>query len=379
MPDSNTATGGVPRRFTERIPELDGLRGVLAWVIVAVHLMFCSGFRGPQLPGSSVLIEIAEGAVDVFMLLSGFAITRLLLVKREPYRLYLRRRVCRIVPAYWVALALAVSLNGWFAANLRRLPATSDGEALAMICDLAASRFWTDLGLHLFLLHGLAPVQVLPFAPYTFLGVAWSLSLEEQFYALAPLLLGLALASRIGFAGIAAVATVGLGFGGYWTIFMPTAFLPVKLGFFVAGGLTFYAAHRAVCGSRWPLYVLAPSCIAAALWAVGSGRILEAAFTAAVWLVVIVAALIQRFGVVSQLLNSAPLQYLGRVSYSTYLFHVPVITIVQTAIWRWINPADQLQLFWWTICGATAGTLLVAHLSWRFIERPFQMIGRGLR
>lgn len=248
-----------------------------------------------------------------------------------------------------------------------------------MICDLAASRFWTDLGLHLFLLHGLAPVQVLPFAPYTFLGVAWSLSLEEQFYALAPLLLGLALASRIGFAGIAAVATVGLGFGGYWTIFMPTAFLPVKLGFFVAGGLTFYAAHRAVCGSRWPLYALAPSCIAAALWAVGSGRILEAAFTAAVWLVVIVAALIQRFGVVSQLLNSAPLQYLGRVSYSTYLFHVPVITIVQTAIWRWINPADQLQLFWWTICGATAGTLLVAHLSWRFIERPFQMIGRGLR
>src|SRR3954468_17117018 len=135
-------------RPTDRIPELDGLRGVLAWFVVLVHVTICCGWFGRNLNGKSVLSEVAESALNLYILLSGFAITRLLVVKREPYGQYMWRRACRIVPAYWVALSIAIALNGWLAANLRQLPPTPDTAGLATICDIAASRVWIDSALH---------------------------------------------------------------------------------------------------------------------------------------------------------------------------------------------------------------------------------------
>jgi Acyltransferase family len=104
-----------------RIPELDGLRGILAWTVVWTHILICCGWFGPNLRGHSVLNEMAGSAVDVFMPLSGFAITRLLLVERESCSHYLWGRLCRLVPAYWLALAAGMALNGWLGANLRHL------------------------------------------------------------------------------------------------------------------------------------------------------------------------------------------------------------------------------------------------------------------
>lgn len=361
----------------KRITELDGLRGVLAWFVVLVHIVICCGWFGPQWRGNSVLSEIAESALNIYILLSGFAITRLLLIKRESYKLYMRRRVCRIVPAYWVALALAVALNGWLADNLRRLPQTPDVVGLVTICNVAAQRFWIDVLLHVFLIHGLAPVQLLPFASLTFLGSAWSLSLEEQFYFAAPILLGLALRSRLAFGIIVAGGAAGLAFSDHWLRYFTVAFLPIKGGFILAGALTFIIAHRFDRDRKWPWLLALPALAAAVLWGFGSTRWLEAAITATVWLTIVAAGIGGRFSLVRSFLNSRPLQYLGAVSYSTYLFHAPVITFVQHAIWRWIEPPHLLALFGWTLAGSIAATAIVSHISWKWIEQPFQRLGRG--
>lgn len=359
----------------KRVPEFDGLRGVLAWLLVLVHVTICCGWFGPNFNGQSLLSEVAESALNLFFLLSGFAITRLLVVQREPFNRYMWRRVCRIVPPYWVALTAAIALNSWLAANLQRLPSTPDTQGLIMICDIAAARVWIDSALHYTLLHGLAPVPLLPWAPFTFLGAAWSLSLEWQFYCIAPFVLALAVRSRIALTLLILLGAVGLAFADYWMHWFTVAFIGIKGGLILAGALTFFVASR---GEKLGV-LLVPAYVAAALWGIGSGRAVEALVTSAGWTIVIVAAYSDQLRFASRFLNSAPLQYLGRVSYSTYLFHVPVIIVLQRAIWNLINPADRLQLFGWTLAGAISGTLVVSELSWRFIEHPFLEIGRVRR
>ena len=361
-----------------RIPELDGLRGILAWTVVWTHILICCGWFGPSLGGHSVLNEIAESAVDVFMLLSGFAITRLLLVEQEPWPRYLRGRTCRIVPAYWVALALGIMLNGWLGANLRHLPPTPQAQGFAAICDLGASRPWTDGILHFLLLQGLAPSAQLPAEPYTFLGVAWSLSLEWQFYFLAPVALVFA-RTRRGFMILAILAGAGALFCQNIISVFSNAFLPVKAAFFLVGSISYVSVVENKKNERAGFW-LAGSCgLLAILWFLGSRRPIESFLPLAVWGLVLTGVRFRRFDSLRWFLDSRLLQYLGRVSYSTYLFHVPVITVVQAAIWQWIRPGSQTQLFWVTMVPAIAGTLIVSEVSWRFVERPFQRLGRGKR
>ncbi|HEY2614281.1 MAG TPA: acyltransferase [Chthoniobacterales bacterium] len=362
-----------------RIPELDGLRGILAWTVVWTHILICSGWSGPNWRGHNVLNETAEAAVDVFMLLSGFAITRLLLVEHKSFSQYLWGRFCRIVPAYWVALAAGIALNGWLAANFRHLPPTPETQGFAAICDLAASRPWTDGILHFLLLQGLAPSAQLPGEPYTFLGVAWSLSLEWQFYCVAPLALILATRVRWGFAILALLAGATALFCQHLMLAFSNAFLPPKSAFFLVGAVSYVAVIQNKKNDRAIFWLLGSCGALAILWLIGSHKLIEAVPPPLIWALVLIAVRFRCFDNLRSLLDSQPLQYLGRVSYSTYLFHVPVITVVQTAIWRWIRPASQTQLFWATAVMAIWGTLIVSEVAWRFIERPFQRLGRGRR
>lgn len=370
----NVARTGSQR--SGRIPELDGLRGVLAWTVVATHIFFCCGWFGPNIGMQNIPSETAAAAVDVFIILSGFAITRLLLVEQEEYRPYLFRRACRIVPVYWAALAFAIALNAQMGANFRHLPPTPAAQFFAAFSDIGARRIWTDAILHFFLLHGLAPSALLPSAPYTFLGVAWSLSLEWQFYCIAPLAVVFACRRQFGLPILVITcAATALFSGAILTAFSP-AFLPAKAIFFLAGALTYVGVFEQPNRLK-ASGVLVGSCVALViLWWVGCGRSIEAMAAASSWLLVVAAA---RFGYlrpVSRVLNSPLLQFLGRISYSTYLFHAPIITLVQAGIWRWINPQDPTALLILTAIPSIPATLLVSELSWRWIERPFQRLGR---
>ena len=359
-----------------RIPEFEGLRGVLAWTVVAAHLLICCGWFGPNLNGIPLLSEIAEAAVNLFIVLSGFAITRLLIVRREPVPTYLMRRALRIVPAYWVALTAAIFLNGWLAENLRQLPPSDDARGLIMICEIGQSRIWLDAALHYTLLHGLAPVNLWPWAPFTFLGAAWSLSLEWQFYCLAPFALLLATRYRVGLPILVLTCAIGLGFAEHWMNWFSIAFIGIKGGFLLAGGLTFAVSRDLHRDARGWARLLLPVYVAALLWWLGSGRSVEPVLTAAGWTIALLAAFTDRVAHVRAVLGSKPLQYLGLVSYSTYLFHVPVITVLQRGIWTFIAPRSQTELLAWTLVAGVGATLVVSELSWRFIERPFQRLGR---
>ena len=112
---------GASGRAEARVTELDGLRGVLAWTVVASHILLVSGWYDPLVRRFPIIGDVPESAVDVFMMLSGFAITRVLMM-RPRLDTYFVRRACRIVPAYYMALLLGILLNNVAADNLRRLP-----------------------------------------------------------------------------------------------------------------------------------------------------------------------------------------------------------------------------------------------------------------
>ena len=145
-------------------PALDGIR---AFAVVAV--MVCHAF--PQYAGGGY-------GVDVFFCLSGFLITSLLLGEwRTNERVHLRyfwaRRALRLLPALLLMLA-AVSAYSVFVAS----PALRDETLGALPAVLFYfANWWRALGHH----------------SLGMLGPTWSLSVEEQFYLLWPLLLVLTL------------------------------------------------------------------------------------------------------------------------------------------------------------------------------------------
>lgn len=364
------------RKSGDRILEFEGLRGVLAWIVVAAHSFFLCGWSGRSGGGFSVLFHAAEAAVNLFMMLSGFAITHLLIVQKERFGAYIWRRGCRIVPAYWAALTIAVLLNRLMMANLSHLPPTPERDGSLLVSQLGQSRWWIDVPLHLGLLHGLPPFRWLPFAPFTYLGIAWTLSLEWQFYWAAPLALAVALRSRLGAAIVIGGAAVTCCFAATITGAFSEAFLPVKALFIIVGSVTYFALNGSLT-SRNSLLVLAVSPVAAALlWWIGSGAGIDGAMTAAAWLAVTAAVRFDAFQPINRFLNSAVIQHLGRISYSTYLFHVPVLTLVQAGIWHWLKPGALWQLGLGTAVAGAVGTLAVAEGGWRLIERPFQRLGR---
>src|SRR3982751_3088654 len=181
---------GASGKTEARVTELDGLRGVLAWTVVASHILLVSGWYDPLVRRFPILADVPESAVDVFMILSGFAITHVLML-RPRLDTYVVRRACRIIPAYYVALTLGILFNNMAADNLRRLPPGTIGAGYVPIFEIGDARMWLDAPLHFLFLHGLIPTTLLPALPYTLLGVAWSLSLEFQFYVIAPALIGL--------------------------------------------------------------------------------------------------------------------------------------------------------------------------------------------
>lgn len=93
----------------KKFDAIEGLRGWLAWAVVLSHLTYISGFKLPGL--SQPLRMIALPAVLIFIIVSGFVITHLILEKEEPYPPILLNALRGFTryfwsPVYWVSLQM---------------------------------------------------------------------------------------------------------------------------------------------------------------------------------------------------------------------------------------------------------------------------------
>jgi peptidoglycan/LPS O-acetylase OafA/YrhL len=188
---SDQITRDLWRRPTANVPALDGLRALACASIVFFHCALFTGVFGAPAPGVelTILRLLGNGAwagVDVFFVLSGFLMGRILLrdlreTGRIAYGRFYVRRVLRIFPAYY--LVLSVTLFVIARQNVGNILFYSGARNWAQLRDGS----WTNY-LYLNNYVGLGAPNVLSWG--------WSLCVEEHFYLLLPGLLAVTFRAR---------------------------------------------------------------------------------------------------------------------------------------------------------------------------------------
>jgi peptidoglycan/LPS O-acetylase OafA/YrhL len=331
-------------------PDIDGLRALAVISVILFHIGI-PGFDGGYV------------GVDVFFVISGYLITQLLEESRDesaPRRLatFYVRRMRRILPALLATcLVTAIVAVALFTPD----QLVNVGKFLAatpvMLSNVAT---WTRGDYF-------APgVRQLP------LSHLWSISVEEQFYLVYPLLLIAITRYRLPYRRLTLVVFASLSLAlCVWAshrapeanyVFAPTRAWELLLGgmltiggvprignriaaegLAVAGLLGIaIAVHFYTSAIRYPGTAAMLPCMAtAALLATGSGP---------------------RPALVNRMLSWPPLVFVGLISYSLYLWHQPLLVFANYYYIAPLRPAATAALL--------VATLLVATASWRFIERP---------
>ena len=327
---------------------------------------------------------IAPYAVMVFVIISGFVITHLLLERNESYFQYITRRFLRIYPLYAVCLTAGVLATRLHFAAFAGHPwgniVPQPDLVAAEQRSLAEHGYAVHILAHMTLLHGAIPNHLLEVSEYMFLGPAWSLSLEWQFYLVAPFVLW-CLGSR-GKATLLALATVGAFAACRFSLrgseFFDPSFLPAATPYFALGIATRLSYHRLPILRTFPFVPL--------ILAGGFVIISRDLLPCLVWLCFVAWMRLQQpqdrmSAVLDHMLNAAfnsgPARRLGRCSYSTYLIHEPLIhSIVYVCIIHWglgMWPTFQVVALF-----APAITLAASLLLYRWIEIPAIDFGKRL-
>ncbi len=340
-------------------PGLEGLRGLA----VAVVLLFHDGI--PWMQGGFL-------GVSTFFTLSGFLITGLLLTEydrteRIDLPAFWGRRFRRLMPAALLTL-FGIALFGHFVADVTQRERLL-GDGLAALFYVA--NWWliaTDVG-YVDLMGSPSPVQHF-----------WSLAIEEQYYAVYPLMAvgGLVLA-RLRRRSLGVILALLMGASWIWMAWLSTGHVSnariyygtdTRAGELLAGGILAIAlgergvperlqrsvawlgvAALAVCGWLW-----ATSSTESDLLYSGVLAIHTLASTA------IIAAAILPGGPIRQLLSGSVIRWVGRVSYGIYLIHWPV--------YLWLDSdRSGLDGFPLTLLRLLV-TFTLAAASWVLLEEP---------
>lgn len=332
-------------------PEIDGLRAIAVLAVVLYH------FSVPGLGGGLV-------GVDIFFVISGFLIGGILM--REQARTgrialgrFFLRRIRRLAPAY-LALSAAALLAAW--AILLPFEFREFGKALiASTTYLANIHFFRETGYfdigieNKILLHN------------------WSLAVEEQFYLFLPLVIllfafsrRLLIAALILLFAASLIASVWLTASHQAAVFY---LFPFRAWELLAGVLlAIWAERRAPPNKAWLSWV-------------GMGLMLTSivlvqpgpdfpGWQVAVPVLGAVLAIAggQHANPINRMLSTPIPLFFGRISYSLYLWHWPVLTL--SLYWRG-GYANAWEAAAWLLLA-----LGLSVLSWRYIEHPVRLSRR---
>ena len=357
-PSTSTAASAIERDQAAAIsghapayrPDIDGLRALAVVPVVLYHLG--SGL----MPGGFV-------GVDVFFVISGYLITRLLAreIDRGRYSIlgFYDRRVRRIFPALFAVLLFCAAM-----ALLLLFPVEIEQFAPSL---LSAVLFYSNM-------HFWATQDYFNNLESDPLLHTWSLAVEEQFYILFPLLLWAMRAWRktairatvIGLGAVSLGAAELLVRTGqentafYWA---PLRAWELLLGSFIALEALPLPDRRwaaELAAAAGVLLILAscrffhahmhfPGAVALAP-CLGAGLVIAAGRRHSTW--------------TGRALSCRPAVFVGLVSYSLYLWHWPIIVYAHLYLIRPFSPAQMAALF--------AAALVMAALSWRFVEQPIR-------
>jgi len=397
--DLETVLGGdLPRKHRE-FPCFDGLRAIAALVVIIVHTAFPSGFttRNHRWGAFTARMEIG---VAVFFVISGFLLYRPFAAAHLEGRPgpavgpYLKRRLLRIVPAYWVALFITA-----FVLNVKS-PAAPNNPAPPWDLKAVIIYFgFLQIYFKHYVLHGIS--------------AAWTLCVEMSFYLFLPVYAA-AMAAWSRRWGEHRLRNELLGLGGLFAVcvaFRTAVFvhrtgqqtgagtwLPAQLDLFALGmGLAVasvwwseHAREPTALGRAWVPWASWGLALSS-FWLVSHvgiprtpiydatlGQVFVRQWLYGVFGFFLVLPAVfgpQERGSVRRFLRSRVMVAIGLVSYGVYLWHETWML----KILEWLNrPLFQTSFLKLTLA-VLAFTGVSAVISYVVVEQPFQRLGRRRR
>jgi peptidoglycan/LPS O-acetylase OafA/YrhL len=332
------------------LPHVDGLRALAVALVVVFHAW------PAVLPGGFI-------GVDVFFVISGFIITRQIFSEMEAgtfsFAAFLGRRARRLIPAALVCSALVTA-----AAILLLMP-----DALKAYSESLAAVWTMTANFYFFLNSGYfdAPSAEAPLLHM------WSLAVEDQFYLTWPLLLlllfrGLATRGRI-IAVVVVLAGLSLAHSASSAETNPSLafYLPLSRAFELLAGaalaLGFPLVRSLPHGARATLDVAGLALVTGSAFALNSGVAFPgfAVVPTIIGSVLLIAAGLYGATPVSRLLSLRPVVLTGKMSYSIYLYHWPMLALATYWLGRAPDAAEAAAL--------VLASLVLAALSWSLVEQ----------
>lgn len=370
-----TGESGSSRKRNSRVPEFEGLRGILASWVIFGHILLFSGFT--YTAGWTGILFSPVLGVYVFMMLSGFVVTSALDSGSGNWSDFMRRRIFRIYPVYLICLALSIAMLP-VSQNLASMQGSLEiGQSNSVRLQEVTENFGLYAVADLLLLQNLLPREQFPHAHETFLPPTWSLSLEWMFYLAMPMLFGLWCKRRslrlTGFLLLMALIVFS-----HTAITRICPSLNLATASYFLTGIVSYGLWK-----RLPS-TLSGAFPALAFWTCIGAGIACLPFSFKLWFAVMAVVLYDRFHrrrfwpieAVRGLLTSPPVTFLGRISYSSYLFHwiaIEVCLFLLAAYFPQLQGRTAVAIF----CCLTACPLTVAAswLLFKYVEGPMIALG----
>lgn len=360
-----------PPDNSRRIPQLDGLRGVAIAMVLVYHLAGGAAGIAPSFPEFLAFpINFGWSGVDLFFVLSGFLIGGILLDARQSpnyFRVFYRRRVCRIFPMYFATFAAFL-----LALHFVRAPETP------------------------YLLHPVIPWQATVTFTQNFwmafrndpgsfaLAPTWSLAVEEQFYLTLPALIyfvkperlvwvltgGIILAPLIRLAIFLANPKLVYAMAFLLPCRMDSLLFGVLIAYFLRqpGAWDFLRAHRPQLWTAVEvLTVLCAPLVALQTRYASLVPLVGYDLLALLFSGILLLALLEES--IAGLLRAKWLMALGTISYCVYLIHELVFGMTYLAL------KPHTTSWAATVILTLILIVVIAKLSWEYFEKPLVKFG----
>ncbi len=336
-------------------PDIDGMRAIAVLLVILFHANF-SLFSGGYI------------GVDVFFVLSGYLITltidKEMSENRFSFQQFYLRRIRRIIPVL-VFVMLVVTIPAYFILFADNLE--SYGRTL-LHTILSTNNF------HLWIIlkdYFAENSDLIPFLH------TWSLSVEEQFYFVWPLLLlvlhkFLNTKNRLLFIVVFVIAML------VWSIYLTKT--NMNMAYFLLPARFFELGMGACLAMYWDKLPVTSKQYNGIISIIGMVLIIIPAVVLtkgsafpglnAFWpclgtcLLIYTGKTTENQGILNSILQNKLLVWVGLLSYSLYLWHWPIFTFIK---YLGVTLDGTIRI------GAIVLTFVLSYLSWKYVEQPFRI------
>jgi len=330
------------------------------------------------------IFGLTWSGVDLFFVLSGFLIGGILLDQRESenyFKVFYTRRACRIVPLYYSVLLLFLLSFSLGPAFTGRIPQLYDK--------------WIPPWCYFTFTQNFAMFARGDFGP-SWLGVTWSLAIEEQFYLLLPFIIRFVPARKLSallgsLFGLAIVLRIVVS-AYHPESFVPTfVLMPCRADALMLGVLCAYAARRPgaidyLARHSIHLYAILGILASATVWtATGSYQpgsvsmmIYGYSLLALLYASLLLIAISEKRGPVSMITRNPVLRWFGLIAYGAYLLHQPINGLCHSLLLPDTANTSKHQEQAVTAL-AFLLTVAIASLSWIYLEKKIIAFGHSFK